>query len=125
MTDQSVIYMQNWLISTIMSVKLWANNYRGEYERGMNKKEQEQEEQHPRFLIHFEGCGHQRIVDTSTLMNPYASDPTMRRGNYHLCMHCFHEKRGHCEISLYHKAAVIQYLNRKDYGCSRRRTTQS
>jgi len=73
----------------------------------MNKKEQEEEEQHPRFLIHFEGCGHQRIVDASTLMNPYASDPTMHRGNYHLCMHCFHEKRGRCDISLYHKVAAV------------------
>src|SRR5215211_1632677 len=71
----------------------------------MNKKEQE--EQQPRFLIHFEGCGHQRIVDASTLMNPYASDPTMHRGNYHLCMYCFHEKRGRCEISLHDKAAAV------------------
>jgi hypothetical protein len=55
MTDQSVIFMQNWLISTIMSVKLWANNYRGVWAR-VNKKEQE-EEQHPRFLIHFEDVG--------------------------------------------------------------------
>jgi hypothetical protein len=71
----------------------------------MNKKERE-EEQQSRFLIHFEECGQQRIVDASTLMNPYAIDPTMHRSNYNLWMHCFHEKRGRCEISFYHKAAV-------------------
>ena len=71
----------------------------------MNKKEQE--EQQPRFLIHFEGCGHQRVVDASTRMNPYESDPTMYRRNYHLCIHCFYEKRGRCEISLHHKAAAV------------------
>jgi hypothetical protein len=72
----------------------------------MNKKEREQEEQQSRFLIHFEECGQQRIVDASTLMNPYAIDPTMHRSNYNLWMHCFPEKRGRCEISFYHKAAA-------------------
>ena len=68
----------------------------------MNKKEQE--EQQPRFLFHFEDCGHQRIVDT-THINPHVSNYTRDKGNYHLCIHYFHEKIGHCEISLYHKAA--------------------
>ena len=67
----------------------------------MNKKEQE--EQQPRFLFHFEECGHQRIVDT-THINPHASNYTREKGNYHLCIHYFHEKIGRCEISLYHKA---------------------
>jgi hypothetical protein len=71
----------------------------------MNKKEQE--EQLLRSLIHFEGCGHQRIVNASTLMNPYVTGPIMHRANYHLCMYCFHEKRGPYEISLYHKAAAL------------------
>lgn len=68
----------------------------------MNKKEQE--EQQPRFLFHFEECGHQRIVDT-THINPHASNYTREKGNYHLCIHYFHEKIGRCEISLYYKAA--------------------
>jgi hypothetical protein len=68
----------------------------------MNKKEQE--EQQPRFLFHFEECGHQRIVDT-THINPHASNYTREKGNYHLCIHYFQEKIGRCEISLYHKAA--------------------
>jgi hypothetical protein len=68
----------------------------------MNKKEQE--EQQPRFLFHFEECGHQRIVDT-THINLHASNYTGEKGNYHLCIHYFHEKIGRCEISLYHKAA--------------------
>jgi hypothetical protein len=68
----------------------------------MNKKEQE--EQQPRFLIHFKECGQHRIVDT-TYINPYASNYTRDMGNYHLCIHYFHEKIGRCEISLYHKAA--------------------
>jgi hypothetical protein len=68
----------------------------------MNKKEQE--EQQPRFLFHFEECGHQRIVDT-THINPHASNYTREKGNYHLCIHYFQEKIGRCEISLYRKAA--------------------
>jgi hypothetical protein len=69
----------------------------------MNKKEQE-EEQQPRFLINLEECGHRRIPNT-THINPNASNYTRNKGNYHLCIHYFHEKIARCEISLYHKAA--------------------
>ncbi len=68
----------------------------------MNEKEQE--EQQRRFLTHFEECGHQRTVDT-THINPHASNYSTDKGNYHLCIHYFHEKIGRCEISLSYKAA--------------------
>lgn len=103
LTDQSVIFMQNGLISAIENMyKIRENNHRG-VEDEMNKKEQEQR---PRFPFHFKGYEDKRIVDTNTtLVNSDASDPTMHKGNYHLCMHYFQEKRGRCEISIYQKAA--------------------
>jgi hypothetical protein len=83
--------------------KIRENDHRGVGDE-MNKKEQEQ--QQPRFPFHFEGCEDKRIVDSNTsLVNSNASYPTMHRGNCHLCMHYFQEKRGRCEISIYHKAA--------------------